>query len=332
MNDKDTEKLREYINKLIDYIPIHTHNEEEYFRIILYCMWWTANNYSGILEYYQGIHEVFSLINEYLPEEQEKYFIYPEFDFSNINILDEEEIKEKIKVDNKFEKNILILSKKPFIIYNQESSNSFCNNRQYSDCGETTCRNLINLICYNGNKFDIKELSKYKPLAELIQYYETFKNFNEQSDVNTLKDIYGKKLNARDAWSYLIIKCAYDEVLFLRSCDTDVKINFELNAGLAEDNKTSNFFQLIKNLLGIEKWDNINGKYIETIEDYTKKGIGEIHIQHKRFKLIKIQCEEQHYFMEPIKIEKEKLDLSGINQEKKDMIDILLKKKEKIDI
>jgi hypothetical protein len=68
-----------------------------------------------------------------------------------------------------------------------------------------------------------------------------------------------KSLNARDAWSYLIIKYANKNINFLRSCTNESK-TFELNAGLAKDNSTSNFFQLIKNLLGIEKWDEINDK------------------------------------------------------------------------
>jgi hypothetical protein len=328
LSDSDKRFVQDSMNKLINYIPIHTNNEEIYFHIILYCMCWTANNHTGILEYYQGIHKVFTLLNKYLPE---KYSINPEIDFTKINI---EDIK-NIKVDNKFEKNILNILKKPFNIYNQQWSNSFCKDTTYADCGETTARNLINLICYDTiSKFDIDELKEYNPISQLIEYYKTFTNFNDQSDNTKLITLDEKQLNARDAWSYLIIKYASKDINFVKTCDTDGMIQYDLNDGLAMDGITSNFFQLIKNLLtGIKKWDDIKSKYIEKITDHTnEKGFGEIYIEHKIYNLIKIYCVDGHYYMDEIKTKPQDLDLSGITTEKQNKIDILLKQEKLINM
>jgi hypothetical protein len=333
LKEEDKNTLNNYIIKLHKkYINIDTENDQEIsFHIILYCMWWSANNYNGILQYYQGIHEVFTLLNNYLSEN--KYFIYPGFDFEQIQMLDRDtikrEIKENIIVDNKFEENIINLLNKPFNVYEQEQSKSFCNDITYSDCGESTCRNLINLICYNGNTFDIDELKKYQPIPKLIQYYETFTTFNDQSDDTKLITLNGQQLNARDAWSYLIIHDASNNIYLKSTCTTGEKMNYEVGSGLAKDKTISNFFQLIKNLLGIGKWDDIKNEYIEEITDKTdKEGFGEIHIKHNIYNSITIQLKRGHFYMEPIRTEIEELDLRNINPKKIDIIDILLKKEE----
>jgi hypothetical protein len=314
INNSKTDKdfLNNSISKLRSFIPINTLCDDVYFHLILYCFWWTANNKDGIASYYDGISEVFTVLNKYLPEK------------------DQQTLDRTLLTNNKFENTIFNITMKPFNIYNQEQSNSFCNRQTYPDCGETTLRNLINLICFNGKKFDINVLKKYNPIDELIQYYEVFNNFESQSNKTKLVNIYGQQLNARDAWSFLIVQYASAGVKFINACKNGPNINFELNAGLALDEKTGNFFQLIKNLLRINKWADINNDFITNITDSTNNGIGNIYIQHTKYDEITIYCKPNHYYMVLPDIKTDELDINDLNEEQVEIIYLLLNNKEQI--
>ena len=151
------------------------------------------------------------------------------------------------------------------------------------------------------------------------------KNFNLQSDSKHLLNIDGKKLNARDAWSYIIIKYANYNINFLKKCD-DGKIKFEMNAGLSRDGKTGNFLQLIKNLLKINKWEDIINHLIIDIKDNTIKGIGVIQIKHSEYKDIVIHCVPGHYYMELLPENMEEINYVNIEEEKQKKIELLLNK------
>jgi hypothetical protein len=70
-------------------------------------------------------------------------------------------------------------------------------------------------------------------------------------------EIFGQQLNARDAWSYLVINYANHNLRFSKFCTStnQKRIEYDLDGGLSKDPKISNFLQLIKNLLNIDKWD-----------------------------------------------------------------------------
>ena len=90
------------------------------------------------------------------------------------------------------------------------------------------------------------------------------------SNINYKPEIFGKYLNARNAWSYLIINYAKHNLRFDKTCRI-TGFGYDLDGGLSLDNKTSNFLQLIKNLLGINKWEDLLSKdsNITKIEDNT---------------------------------------------------------------
>jgi hypothetical protein len=256
------------------------------YHFILYCLWWVSNNDEGINKYYEGINEVFYIINKYLTEDKQ-------------NLINTAYVP--IPNPDSFENLIFKITEEPFKIYNQEQSDTFCDSTaekiKYPDCGETTVRNFINLICFKDNRFDITILEILKAIPELIEYYRHFNNFEIQSSINKI-DIYGLKLNARDAWSKLIIEYAKNNINFVRQC-TNNHHNYELNARLTIDGSTSNFFQLIKNLLTLfTKWDDIKINDIIDIEDKTVDGVGIINIEHEIYNNIIIHCLEDHYYME----------------------------------
>ena len=258
----DTSILIECINKFNKYIKIDENHDELYFHFILYCFWWNCDNDDGIKEYYKGINEMF----EFFKTNSEGNSI----NYSIIDTPQQIDNNTSQQIDT-FEKIIFNILKKPFNIYNQEWAKNFCDKKSnkkstYPDCGEVTARNLLNLICFDGEKFDIELLGE-NCLQQVKDYYKHFYNFNSQSnDKNLFKIDDDVELNARDAWSYIIITYAKQGINFLKKCNGD-KINYEMNAGLSQDKKTGNFLQLIKNLLGINEWDDIKNDLITDIKD-----------------------------------------------------------------
>ena len=277
-NDKTI--LSSYIFKLNKYIPVDSHHENIYFWLLLYCFWWVAKNDDCILAYYRGINEVFTIINKYLHTEHKTIDI--EKESNNYN----------------FENDIFEITYKPLTIFDQEKSANFCLNgkQTYSDCGEITAMNLINLLLWDNTKFDVELLinAGIQPIDQLIEFYTVFDNFDKQSSLEK-QSIYGLKLNARDAWSYLIIFYAHYNLNFSKKCDNHT---YDLDSGLNKDKSRGNFFQLIQNLLKIKSWNNLQIHNINSIEDNTDDGIGYISIEHVIYNVITINCIKDHYFME----------------------------------
>ena len=314
----DVNKIKEltgFINKIRKFIPF-LDNDIFTFHIILYCLWWNANNDNGIAEYYEGVKEIFDFLND-----------LPSIQLLGIKPL---VLKDKYTppIPNSFEETVIKITQKEFKIYSQEKAQHFCTvnteSSTYPDCGEITALNLINLLCFNGSIFDISRL-KSSPIPQLEKFYEVFTSFNLMSNINYKPEIFGKHLNARDAWSYLIINYAKNNLEFVKKCTNPI-YKFELNAGLNSDKSTSNFLQLIKNLLEINKWEDLLSKdsNITKIEDNTKDGIGDIIIQKSGNNFI-IHCRPGHYYMSNEYKKVESLDLLNLTLQQQNIINIIKK-------
>jgi len=292
VNEGIKQRLIGYIDDIRKYIPFLDDDKFSY-HIILFCMFWVANNDGGIIQYYEGIKEVFELIRTNF----KKDFV-PD---SPISI----ELT-RIENPNSFENYLLNNSKgkyPEFKLYNQEWAKHFCvsyRNQNYPDCGEITALNLINLIIYNKEIFDITKLGE-SAIPQLREFYRVFNQFDKISYKDNEEDIFGKKLNARNAWSYLIINYANSNIIFTKKCDEPLQsYEFEMNSGLSKDNITPNFLQLIKNLLGIQNWQDLKKDNILSIIDQTDNGIGSIIITNKIFGEFEINCSRGHYYMKNI--------------------------------
>ena len=288
------------------------------FHIILYYLWWLLNDITGIQSYYEGINDVISVFNTIVMNPM-----------TNID-----EIKIDYNNDNSFEKMVLDITKKQFHIYTQDQTLHFCsktigrNKNTYSDCGEVTARNLINLICFDPilRQFNCENLVKYRAITELIQYYKVFDSFEKQSALKTV-EIYGQQLNARDAWSKLIISYACENIVFKKDCNVEVPYKYELFSGMSEDRKTTNFFQLIKNLLpNIIKWDdlNVDNKFKIKSNTTDENGIGKIIIKANDYENITIHCETNHYYMIINKKTSSRVDINNLTASQQLKINILL--------
>ena len=130
VDDKNT--LSCYIEVFKKYFKVGDYDEKIYFHIILYCLYWNTNNYSGILEYYSGVNEIFNMMNKYLKAEKQYRII--------------DTIDKTISTGN-FESTIIKITQTEFKVFNQEWPKTICKTsaiQTYPDCGETTVRNLIN--------------------------------------------------------------------------------------------------------------------------------------------------------------------------------------------
>ena len=329
-NISDINNIKKYINLLKSYFPLKSTLIETFY-ILLYCFWWIANDYNGILSYYEGINEVFTIINRCISISTLKNKPIPILKY---NIID----TNNLTINNNFEKTILKITNKSFNIYNQEWSKHFCNIKNnkplYPDCGEVTARNLINLMCFDGINIDISQLESFNPIPQLIEYYRVFNNYSLQSSTEPLA-IFDDNLNARDAWSKLIIFYANLDLNFTKLCGDDYSYGYELNSGMNKKNSCSNFLQLIKNLLpGIDNLNKIKTKFIETVIDNTINGIGIISINcsvnNEEFE---IECIPGHYYMKIINQKNDDLlDLINFNIIQQNYIKILFNKSDDITI
>ena len=270
-NKEISDKLLSFINKFHDLnnnmpIRVDKYNDYIHFWLLLYCLWWITNNDNGIKEYYEGLNEVFSIFQK----EQ-----ITGYDIGQTNPT--------------FEEIIFNITQESFKLFTASNTKTFCDSdKTYQDCGEITARNLINLICFTGHKFDTTILSKFKYNQELINYYTEFNDFEKQA--SKIID----SLNSRDKWSELIIKHANNNVTFRSICtDTGTGHSYEFKSGLTIDNTKSNFFQLIQNFIGIEDWNDIkemNNKITDINVNIDKKGFGTINITHSIYGSFEIIC------------------------------------------
>ena len=319
--DKEfTKELTDYINK--SKLIKNTIFKEELvlqdsFHLLLYCLWWIANNREGIKNYYEGINEIFTIMNKLELSNKIPLIIIPDNYLVSIS-----------EFINPFEEQLYNLYSVDFDILVQEYSQHFCggssNPTTYPDCGEVTARNFMNLILYDieSNNFNTSYISKFKPIQELLDYYTIFNNFDDHKSSNT-KRIYEQNLNSRDAWSYLILFYANENINFKETC-RNIDRKYELNSGMSIDGQENNFIQLIKNFLprlnNLKDLERINN--IDNIKDETTNGYGDIIIS-GTYNII-ITIEPGHIYMTQNN-KKLNIDLSLITTPKhKFVLDILL--------
>ena len=335
---ENKENIKKYFLNLIYFNIIDTANITFSFHILLNILCWKLNNINDLNKYYEGI----------------KYI----FDIFKFNITFKEIIyDDNNKLQDSFEYKMFLLTKIDFKIIGQMQS-KVLDDIKYPDCGETTMRNFINLLCFNGFTFDINKLIPLKPINQLIIYYVIFNNFEKQLDDNFhinendykniiqkynqyeleifINHIYNNKLNARDAWSYLIINYANENLICLRTKDN---YNYELNSGLSKDNNKTNFVQLLNNLFKIENLNelkDLNNLKLDlkldlelTINDCNLPGgIGECNIEHTKFGEYILNFNSGHYYIEKKNKDNKKIEINikYNNNYKDNMLSVLYNK------
>ncbi len=302
------------------------------FHLLLFFLWWKVNTNERFNDYYQGIQEIFNIVNRHKENFIEKYpsTILPLV----IGIDDDDElyIRDGFK---SFEEIVLDSTRVKFKLYQQEYSLHFCNKEfhppSYADCGETTVRNIINILCFNGFKFDIELLKEKGAIPELIAYYTVFNNFEMQSMTEKTR-IFDMELNARDAWSKLLNMHSQYNVNFSSICKKDTKnaYGFDIKGGLAKDGSKPNLLQMLQNLIpGITNWSHLINANIEEVKpevSVATTGIGNVEIKTSSGLNFIVNLKESHYFVAlPNKIEN--MNYSYLSKYQEDILNILFKKK-----
>jgi hypothetical protein len=359
-NEEETKKIKE---------TKQAENLKFDFHMLLYFLWWVADNDKGIDEYYEGVTQVLHIVNTVKKYRKNEDILTPQTsaaiamppppptaaaiamppppptaaaiamppppptaaaiamppppptaaaiaipDFSIPTII----------ADHTYEDAVIELTVFPFNVYTYYRSKGFYSNHEYPDCGETTSRNLINLFCYKSNAFDTEILKTNGAIPELIKYYEVFHNFELQSSLET-QNIYGKHLNARDAWSYLIIFYANKNIQFNNN-------SYELSSGKSKAKDEGgeyihNFLQLIRNFFsGIREYEDlINNGSIQSINTNRfnrEKYIGQIEI-YNLTDAYELGFNERHYYMKRIKTNNSMSEYKSIDKEKQKYIQTL---------
>jgi hypothetical protein len=208
--------------------------------------------------------------------------------------------------ENLFEKTILYITQQQFIVLHQRQARHFCGDEikpeTYPDCVEITALNLINLLIYDGSKLDIQKLP-HTTIDQVKEFYKQFNDLDTINDENLNKTIFGQELNARDAWSYIIIHYANNNLNFKYNCVHAYELTCELN----KTGDKSNFHQLLMNLLGINDLQELKNDIILEITDNSINGEGTIEISHKIYDKVEIICGIGHYFMAKISVVNKKI-------------------------
>ncbi len=327
-----SENIKTCISKLNKKIPI-IENDIFAFHIILFCVWWKADTNRGFDDYYRGIEDIFNIVNPYFEKPEQFVFDFSARTRTSASASAHAYASASASASKTFEQLVLNITAVNFKIYNQEQSKHFCegiNYTTYPDCGETVARNIINILCFNGTNFDIGLLQEKGATDELIAYYTVFGNFALQSKTEP-SNIFGMQLNARNAWSKLIIDHAQTNLKFKETCHrgSAPSYGYDLLSGLTDGHKP-NLLQLLNNLMrDVKTWEDlINDETIIDVDTHKMghNGIGDIIIKHNSKQDFIVHLLNGHYYVE-LPIRKEKIDYSHItNSRQRAVIHVLLKK------
>lgn len=299
-------------------------NDKIIFHLLLYFLWWISNNNEGIKNYYIGINEVFTIVNN-----------YPYNNNTPRNYLINNLFVENLNFNYpSYEDTVIQIIQDQFKIINFHKARHFCPNdniiNTYSDCGETTLRNFINLLCYNNGIFDINILINLGAITPVINYYNTFNTFDKQMNENLMDNI--TNLNSRDAWSKLIIDNMQTNVK-LRSTCPDLHHYYEIQSGtslLGNANFFEAFYILFPNINDITKIPLYVSNISEITHNIDNSGIGTI-IININDSIFNIECNLGHYSMNQYTRSKS-LNYEHLHHDQKYNIEILLTNKNIINI
>jgi len=279
---------------IFDLVQISNDYDLLYSYILLSLVWSIAKDKNGIFKYYTGIKNIFNKIIDLSKKNKKLKSLNPFLNLYNFEIKDNKKF-----LSTFYLKNQIILNKKiPFedaffklfdnFYLFQVGTVMLEGFNSYSDCGETSLRNFINIICYDkvNNNFDISKLIKLKAIGTVIEYYTKYNNLISQH-------------NGREDWARITIN--------IPNVKYASPNNTEIGDGLNSINE-QNMLTVIKHLFqNITKWDDF--KLVMKDDDYIKldlnfKGFGKIiikynnhnyiwHLQYKHYEL-----NEQNEFSE----------------------------------
>ncbi len=263
---------------IIDLIKIidQDHYDLLYSHILLSLVWSIAKNKDGIAKYYTGVKDIFNKTSTILKNKRKITELIPilnsrDFEINSYNndkflkvFYSRDEII--LNKDTSFEDAFFKLFDS-FYLFQVGTVNLGSEYDSYSDCGETSLRNFINIICYDqiNNKFDISNLIKLEAIESVIGYYKKYNTLTLQH-------------NGRDEWARITVNIP------------NVKYNSSNNSEIADGLNSINepnmltvvkhLFRKVTNWSDFKKFAMKEGDSIETELD--PKGFGKIIIKYNK--------------------------------------------------
>jgi hypothetical protein len=242
-----------YVNSLIVNNINLDKIDKDIFHVILAVGWWISNNKQNIRYYYEGLNEILpSNMQVTLPE----YF--------------DDELFTRTELVNKkpesFELALAItynnyISSVKIISYENAST---LHGSTFPDCGETSLRNFINVILYDRitNIFDVDKLKSIGANEIILNYYSIFNTINKHVSVDE-QLIYGKLMNARDAWTVVVSNIQHIGYNHQETLPNGDIYKYEILSGLSDirinDKQIVNMLAVIQNLFtSIKNWSDLN--------------------------------------------------------------------------
>jgi hypothetical protein len=240
--------------------------------ILLALLWWNSNDIDGIKDYYRGIKLA-------LPEEEINIDYIADYNTNKFasKIQDIYNILVKLKLfDTGTAINTHVLRAKRV---DKNSGDGF------SDCGETTIRNLINICCagQDNNTIILERLNTLGAIDGVLAYYNTYNTISKQ---NTQV--------ARNEWSLLVSNL--DGVKYSETNIDGYK--FDIDSGLVASNNNKgkpNLLVAISKILSrVREWQDFS-EFI-TITGNLTNGIGDLKITKETSTYI-LKLEKNHFYI-----------------------------------
>jgi hypothetical protein len=205
------------LRKIKQFIPLGTYTSPESFRILLALLWWKCPTKRHFVEFYTIIK---GYIDTFLPKHT---FEIPD-GFAEELFTDEDINVEYVDLDHTnpylmFYHNSIKHSSPPIklnvSVIGYANTHFYMGDRKikFTDCGESTIRNLIRIVSFNNetNKMDFDKLRHLGAIPEVIEYFTKYPVGGENERLN----------EARDEWAAIISNNEGIKYVKHRVCELD---------------------------------------------------------------------------------------------------------------
>lgn len=297
-----------------------------FLNIMLAIMWYIANDKDGIAQYYMGIKSVFTE-QQFDPDKYNIDSYLESFDPADHYMIDEIEPSSQRPGEWLSMAPFETLASMIYYHHNQIQLNEYetvkldnittptmkLNNISFSDCGETTLRNLFKILFYRNQaqsaSYDTEMMKKMNVHQSVIDYFNKYNSLQLQNTDQKIK-FKGNSLNAREAWAVIVSNI--DGIKYAQqTTDSHKTFNFEIGPLFAPDGKTENIMQVIFYLFNIRTIDefsklinriNENDKYAPPKQSFFKSnfeedGSGSFTFRVK-YGVFRVNSSDTHYYID----------------------------------
>jgi hypothetical protein len=236
------DNLTSYMTPIKQLIPIDTIMNKYSFHILLALLWWKCPTKDHFIEYYTVLKEYLDI---FLPE---KSFVIPE-GFEADKFTHEDAKRDRYEDEYGFFYANFVNYKKNTNEFNINildfGRSSLNDSPLFTDCGETTIRNIIRMFCVNPDtlRYDISKLERWGAIPKVIEYFTRYNKDDDQ---------YGTV--ARSDWVAVVSNIEGIEY----NLSTETGIRYEMKSNF------ENSWELMKKLFrGLREYTDLNTEILK---------------------------------------------------------------------